>query len=185
MNQQFLSQQQALQRQTPPGQAPFGMPNLAELAPVTFWEWFGRTYPPDQFVYNTQFFMTTIKAGTTAITPGILVIQTPLFAFSFRSFGFVTGTGAAPTFPYRIGIALGSGNDWTFGQWSSQIVTGNGTSSGFDFVWPREVAASTQLSVSIDNTLNAGQITVDAGLVGLEPRRRDRPLDQQMGLAQR
>lgn len=151
-------------------------------APVSFWEWFCAVYPPDYFVYNQQHYFVTINVAAANQNAGNLNIQVPIFCFSFRSYFFVTSSGAVPTFPVRIGIALLSGNDWTFGQWAQQVITGAGAAYDFPFYWPREVPASTQLTITAVNTLNAAAaITGDAGIVGLEPRRRETPLRANMG----
>jgi hypothetical protein len=149
------------------------------MAPVSFWEWFCAKYPPDDFIYNWQYYYTSIAAGANvANNPGNLNIQVPLFVFSFRSYAWVTATGLSPVFPYGIGIALLSGNDWTFGQWASQIVTGNGQAYDFPFAWPREVPATTQLTITVNNSFFPGStpLTVNAGVVGLEPRQRQQSL---------
>ncbi len=151
-------------------------------APVSFWEWFCAAYPPNLFVYNQQHYFVTINVAGAGSSSGNLSIQVPIFCFSFRSFFFATATGAAPVFPIRLGIALLSGNDWTFGQWAQQVITGAGAAYDFPFYWPREVPASTQLTITAVNTLNAAiAMTGDAGIVGLEPRRREQPLRANMG----
>jgi hypothetical protein len=147
---------------------------------VSFWEWFCSLYPPDEYVYNTQHYFATIKPAASSSSTGTLSVQVPLYAFGFRSKGINTTGGAAVSIPYRIGIALLSGNDWTFGNWFAPVITGDGQAYEYTFYWPREVPASTQLTVTIDNTINntAGGITVDAGIVGLEPRKRDVPIER-------
>ncbi len=149
------------------------------IAPASFWDWFTRVYNPNDFVYNWQHYLVSITATNAVKTAGNLNIQVPLYAFAFRSHAWVSSSGAKPGFPYGIGIALLSGNDWTFGQWSSETITGDCplSTTHYDapFAWPREVPASTQLTVTIDNTLYASSTTlvVHAGIVGIEPRRRE------------
>ena len=169
--------------QVPPGRAPGVSPRMAASAPVSFWEWFCTVYPPMHFIYNEQFYFVTISpAASAASTTGNLSIQVPIFAFGFRGRVWSTYDGQPPTFPVRAGIALLSGNDWTFGQWDPAVLTGtNGTfSTDYRFEWPREVPASTQLTITINNTLNSQALTGDWGIFGLEPRRRDQPLTQAM-----
>jgi len=165
--------QQVVQRGSTNVQIPGGA-----YAPATFWEWFASVYPPDKFIYNWQYYFTTIRALGGAPGNGNLNIQVPLFVMGFRSQFWNVVTGAVPPFPIRIGIALLSGNDWTFGQWSQAVITGAGLGQPYDvYPWPREVPASTQLSITISNTLNpAISIEGDCGVVGLEPRRRDQPI---------
>lgn len=148
------------------------------IAPHSFWSWFTKLYPPNDFIYNWQTYAISIAATNAVKTSGNLNIQTPIYAFEFRSDAWVTSTGAKPGFPYGIGIALLSGNDWTFGQWSSGMITGDdplkSQRTSVPFAWPREVPASTQLTVTVDNTLYASStsLTVHAGIAGIEPRQR-------------
>lgn len=169
------------------GSAPYAAVMNAPVAPapVSFWEWFCAVYPPDEFVYNQQHYFVTIKPASQKSATGNLSIQVPIFCFSFRTFFWRSDNGAAPTFPVRVGIALLSGNDWTFGQWAQQTITGAGGAYDFPFYWPREVPASTQLTITADNTLNTQESDGDCGIVGLEPRRRDVPLHRAMAQGQR
>lgn len=167
----------ALQFQQPtlPAAAPFhaGAAPALSTAPVSFWEWFCRKFPPDEFVYNWQAVFVRITAAIgVASNSQPLNVQIPLFVFTWRSFGWQTVTGAAPTFPYGIGLAMQSGNNWTSGNFAAQTMTGQGQPYDFTFPWPREVPASTQLTQTVDNSLNAVGLTVDGGIWGLEPRRR-------------
>lgn len=153
------------------------------MAPATFWEWFCRVYDPNEYVYNWQFYFLTLKPGAGASVGATINIQVPIFAFEFRSKFWFSSNGAVPTFPYRIGIAMQSTNDWTFGQWASPVITGDqGQSMDYRFAWPREVPASTNLTITVNNALNgANALEGDAGIVGLEPRKRNVPLVDKHG----
>jgi hypothetical protein len=150
--------------------------------PATFWEWFCEMYPPNDFVYNWQsYFVAITAAANTASNTNNLNIQMPLFAFVFRSKAVISSTGVPPGYVYGIGIAMSSGNDWTQGQWIANCITGDNQAyqnSELRYEWPREVPASTQLTVTVNNAIYASsaQLTVHAGLAGLEPRRREQSI---------
>lgn len=152
------------------------------IVPREFWAFLTKYYSPREYVYNWQHYFVSIAASANAKTSANLNVQVPLFAFNFRSKAFITSSGAKPTIPYGIGIALLSGNDWTFGQWESSVITGDdplaSQHADMPFAWPREVPPATQLSITVDNTLNASSVglTVHAGLVGIECRPRVAPL---------
>lgn len=169
---QNVRSQSAVQRGV---QTAMQQPLQGAYAPANFWEWFHSVYPPDEFLYNTQELGVTIAVGANTTNTGQIVVQTPLWVFSFRSVAVVTSTGVAPTIAYRIGIAHSSSNDWTSGQWMSSIVNGTATVPDLPFPYPREVPASTQLAVTVLNTVNSSSsaITVDASIIGIEPRRRN------------
>lgn len=157
---------------------------LNAMAPQSFWDWFCSIYPPDEFLFNWQhYFVQLASAPSAANNSAQLAIQVPLFVFEFRSKTWVSGTGAAPTFPVFTGISLLSGNDWTYGQWAESLITGAGgqTPSPFRFPWPREVPPSTNLTVTVNNSLNNVAMTGHYGVVGIEPRRRDESVSRQMG----
>lgn len=174
-------QVQALQRQLQDArqqqQAMMAQASMGPSVPSSFFEWLGGTYPADEFIYNQQWYGVSVAAtASNAAATGNISVANAMFVMGFRSKGIITATGAAVTYPYRIGIQHASGNDWTFGQWLSSVVTGDGAYQENQFYWPREVSDATQLTVTVNNALFATAITVDAVIVGIEVRRRSQPV---------
>lgn len=170
-NPQLQQQLAAMQRQ----QA-IGAPAYTQT-PLSFLEWLASVYPPDEYVFNQQWYGVSIAAAASASqATGNINVQVPIFVMGFRSKGIITATGAAPAYPYRIGIAHASGNDWTYGQWLAGVVTGDAQFEEMPFYWPREVPEATQLTVTVNNAQYATAITVDAAVVGLEVRKRNQPI---------
>ena len=149
-----------------------------QYVPQSWLEWIWSIYDPDLYIVQEQSYGTTIVIPASSVNTGTIQISNAntYFCYGWRTKGFVSATGAVPTFPYRSGIRNAANNDWTNGQWLSAIVSqdnGAGAVYSVDWMLPREVAQNEILQVTIDNTLNAAQaITVDAVLVGYEVRSR-------------
>ena len=151
-------------------------------APATFWEYLTTEYPPEEFMYNWQpnFVNVTATAGQARVGQNINV-NVPLFVFVFRSRAVRTDTFGQPGWVYFVGIAHSASNEWTSGEWCSEIVTGDLRGNGmldFTYPWPREVKPTTQLGVTVNNSLGTAGIRVTGLVAGLEVRRRNNPLDQ-------
>jgi hypothetical protein len=99
------------------------------------------------------------------------------FCWAVRSYAWKTADGAAVTFPYSIHIEGPSEIQW-FGDKPGVIaplLSGDqARGSGFITDWPapRELYRETAIQLTINNSLNAFQITAEVALWGFEVRPR-------------
>lgn len=152
------------------------------IAPASWWEWIASHYPPDEFLYNWQAFGSGIVlAGAgQANAGGNFNFQVPTFVYRFITRSWITASGAIPAFPVLIGLAMSSSNDWLNGTWPESTVSGGMSGTGQtqptdvgNFPWPREVSRSTQLALTVNNSLNAAVPVSCVGILwGLEMRQR-------------
>lgn len=164
----------------PPGYVPPPSGHLA--VPQTWWEWIWSVYDPDKYIIQPQSHGVTIPV--TANTAGnARNIQVPVkfFCFRFSTYAIIAATGAVPTWPYRVGIKNGTGNDWTDGQWMSGLITGDYRHLfQVERSWaaPRELGENEVVTVTVDNNLNAASeaLTLDAVIEGYEVRTRNQPI---------
>jgi hypothetical protein len=146
----------------PPG--PTGL-----IAPASWWEWIFSIYHPDKYELPVRSRNVQIAIGANTNNNGQIQVIDPAFAYMVRSRGWVTGTGAAPAFPYRLGFGQASADDWFGGV---DVLTASANNSGDDigvgkldhvFPFPRELEQGTQLNAVVQN-LSATPITVDVAL---------------------
>lgn len=180
--------EQVIRPMTNPYQAgivPRAAPAGADVPP-SWLEWIWSIWPPDRYVVQHQKYGVTIRAAAnSAGQTGGIQVPVPVYVFGFRSRVRVTADGTYPTIPYRIGIKNATGNDWTNGQWMSDVVTGdaNGAFIRNEETWllPREVGQNEVLTVTVDNNFTAASVavTVDAMIWGYEVRQRQTPIQRQ------
>lgn len=149
------------------------------IAPASWWEFYFHTYPLEKYVPIPRTLGGRVACGANTTNAANIVLTINCFAYSMRVAAFVTATGALPTIAYAVGWQDTAGVNYTGGQWNAKTFGDAGTAlTDFPFPLPWELPAQTQLSVNVDNTLNAGSaaITVDFTLEVIEPRVRNVPL---------
>lgn len=172
--------QQPQQRGMQRGQAQaLGMPSDV---PQTWWEFWASIWSPYLFILTQlQFNATLVCPANTPNNTQDINMTEPFYAFEPRSHGIITATGAAPTFPYRIGLQSGV-DRWTNGTIDSGLVTGDYINASAPVIrrweWPRELAQNDIITVQVDNNYAAGSpaITVDFTIAGYGIRQRPEPL---------
>jgi hypothetical protein len=167
---------------TMPRGGSFSGPNPPGLvAPASWFEWIYSIYHPDKFSFPVRARNVQILVGATTSNTGNIEVIDPAFAYCIHSRGWVTASGAAPAFPYRIGFGMSSADDWFGGNdvlSSSANLTGDDISVGkidHIFPMPREVEQGTQLTATIQN-LSATPISVDVTLWYMFVRPRTNPI---------